>query len=478
MKRKYFLCVLFIGLLLWAGIGWQFTYGEEGSLEPNPGEEPVKQPPAVKQKYPESKNGRPHYNEKTLTHPIRDKITEGKYFIKIVFEDIDGTLDFTGLEGFRNCIVRPINGSGNIVDVEFVQDIANQPDVQAAISKYLFVKQGGQAALYIPVQPLRAQTTYQVMIPPFIVYDADAPQIGNDAVEWTFVTTSTPLVVDVSVGSIPHDYDPDEPIILYGDFFDSDTISVYFNDIEADYVEVISEKQIKVYLPEGRHKLNPGIYNIIVQNDRDHQQILYGSLSVVESGDMLPNEDYRIKDEFVGGEVRSAAKLSEDTLMLASYYSNAFHLLFHLDQWMGEEVWTRNIRYFGYEDEFIRILETKSRWGDITLHQVGLDPYAESNEIIIRLGRAEPALVQNLKQKLRGKGIQSDFIQVSGENYITSGISVCIPMKSAGLENVRLLRYDEYTRNFYPHSFKLNQIDNCVEAKNLPKGIFVVVEDD
>ena len=68
----------------------------------------------------------------------------------------------------------------------------------------------------------------------------------------------------------------------------------------------------------------------------DHQQILYGSLSVVESGDMLPNEDYRIKDEFVGGEVRSAAKLSEDTLMLASYYSNAFHLLFHLDQWMGK----------------------------------------------------------------------------------------------------------------------------------------------
>ncbi|HHY91564.1 MAG TPA: hypothetical protein GX503_07850, partial [Clostridiales bacterium] len=235
MKRKSFLCGLLIGLLLWAGIGWQFTYGEDG----NSGQEPAKQPPAVKQKYPESKDGKPHYNEKTLVHPIQDEVTKGKYFIKIVFEDSDGKLVFSGLENFRNCVVRPINGSGNIVDIEFIEDIANQPDVQAAISKYLFVKQIGQATLYIPVQPLRAQTTYQVMIPPFIVYDGDAPQVGNDAVEWTFVTTATPLVVDVSVGSIPHDYDPDEPIILYGDFFNSDTISVYFNDIEADYVEVV-----------------------------------------------------------------------------------------------------------------------------------------------------------------------------------------------------------------------------------------------
>jgi hypothetical protein len=477
MKRNHFLCCLLIGLLLWTGIGGQLIYGEDGALDPNPGEEPAEQPPAVKQKYPESKNGRPHYNEKTLTHPIQDGMTEGKYFVKVVFEDIDGTLNFTGLESFRNCIVRPINGSGNIVDMEFIQDIANQSDVQAAISKYLFVKQSGQAALYIPVQPLRAQTTYQVMSPPFIVYDADAPQIGNDAVEWTFVTTSTPLVAEVSVGSIPHDYDDDEPIILYGDFFDGDTISVYFNDIEADYVEVVSERQIKVYLPEGRHALNPGIYDIIVQNDRDHQQILYGSLSVVESGDAVPNEDYRTKDEFVGGEVRSDIKVSEDTLMLASYYSNETHLLFHLDQWMGDEVWTRNIQYFGDENEVIGELETKSRWGDITLYEVGLAPNAQSNEVMIRLGRAEPVLAQSLRQKLRGKGIQSDFIQVSGENYITSGISVCIPLKSAGLENVRLLRYDEDTRSFYPQSFKINSIDNCVEAKNVPKGIFVVVEE-
>lgn len=477
MKKISSICLILIVLVLLIGIECSPVYGEEVPPIQAPEEEMPKEPPAVKGKYPQSQNGRPWYNEKSLTHAVRDRITEGKYFVKVIFEDVDGKLELSGLENFKNCVVHPINGSGNVVDIDFINDIANMPDAKAAIGKYLFIKQGTQATLYIPVQPLRSQVTYHVNISSNIVCYTDVPEKGNDVVEWNFVTTATPLVTGVTMGSLPQNYDKDEPLYLYGDFFDSDSVSVYFNDIEADYVEVISDKELKVYLPEGRNLLQPGIYDVIVQNDIDHKQVLYGSLSIVESGEYIPNEHYRIKDEFVGGEVRSDVNVSEDTLMLDSYYSNERHLIFNLDQLVGDDALVRKIQYFGQRDESIDILETKSRWGDITLYEVTLEPYTDDDEITIYLGRAEPAVAQTLKQKLLGRVVKSDFIQVSGENYQTSGIRLNIPLKDYTGRKVRLLRYDEDTRNFYPQSFALNLIDNRVEAFSPYKGIFVVVEE-
>ena len=128
----------------------------------------------------------------------------------------------------------------------------------------------------------------------------------------------------VVVQSVVEDYNVTEPIIIYGKYFDS-YVDVFFNDVRAYRTRVYEDEQkkystkerdniyyveededsedddsndvdqyLEVYLPRGRNKLKPGLYNITIENSRDHSVELYGVLSVVpRSRSRVPTENNR-----------------------------------------------------------------------------------------------------------------------------------------------------------------------------------------
>lgn len=426
-------------------------------------------------------------NEKRLNAITIDGTT--RYFLKITFDDFDGSLRFDTDLGLNLLQTSSVFSEGqnevSMIDTEFITFIQNIEDSElknSYISQYIFVKDGqaGQAYLYVPVKPLRSQTTYVVMINAGIIYFSGDSSSQNDPIQWTFTTTANPVVSSTEVGSVIEDYDEDEPIILYGDFFDEQNIEIYFNDIRARRVRLgideNGQKLLRVYLPSGRNRLEPGIYTIRVRNDRDHEFEVFGALSVVEEGSHIPNEEYRVKDELRIGEVISSLSISEDTLILDRRYTDRRSVEVNLDEIMGQEVLTRKIRFDGRRGDRISTLETLSKWADITLYDIGIDDYRSDEEADIILGRAEPQVAQNLKQKLGRQKIKSEFIQVTGQNVRFSSFTITMPFKESDGYNLKVLSYDPDTRQFNEQDFSVDQIEKTATIRSYSPGIFVVVE--
>ncbi|WP_300297088.1 Ig-like domain-containing protein [Anaerosolibacter sp.] len=429
------------------------------------------------------------YNEQSFVHGVSDSFTSGKYFLRITFSDPNGTLNFNGLTGLVNIMNSSVVSLGSqvsMIDTDFINQIREMGDYNrdSAISKYLLVKNSSskEAILYIPVKPLRSQTTYQVILRPEIV--------GNSAgysteLQYLFHTNSMPYIGKVDIGSVPQNYDINEPIILKGDFFDSNTTKVYFNEISAYSVSVkeemktdgTKEKYLEVYLPRGSSKLSPGIYNIKISSGSSNENIEYGAFSVVSGGnkDSVPNEDFRFKQEVRQGDIKGEIKVSQDTLYLNSRYTDDSALRLDLDDLMGQEVWIRKISYKGDKRDVIGILETKSKWANITLYGLTLDPNGQDDTISIALGRTSTSMIQSIQKKLKGS-VKSDFIQVTGENFKTSSISISIPFKNADGKKLKVYRYDENTRGFYEINAAVDVVNGVVKIASNEPGIFVAVE--
>ena len=447
--------------------------------------------PEVISKYPYSADGSARFDENSLNPMEIDGVR--RYFLKVTFKDVDGKLKFndsTGLVILKSGSSVYAQGSRvSMIDTDFIDMIDKTIDSDPAagqnyIGRYIFNKDTakGEAYLYIPVKALRSQTVYNVTIGQNVVYYSDIglAEGGNETITWSFTTMPVPVVSSVSVGSVVEDYDEDEPLILTGDLFYDSSVSVYFNDEKAEKVVVKTDgagnKYLEVYLPAGRDRLKPGVYNIIVQNDDNHQQIIYGSLSVVKAGDHIPNEEYRVKTESSKGDVLSDLKVSEDTIELKSKYSDAKHIELDLDELMGEEVLVRKIKFKGSTRKQINVLETKSKWCDITVYGLSLSSGADDDEVVLRLGRAEPAVAQALKAKLGGKAPKSDFIQVTGDNFRISRVSLAIPFKNSSGKYVKVMRYDEDLRGWYDESCTTDLVNMEVQVESKNPGIFVVVE--
>jgi len=443
--------------------------------------------PAIKGKFPDEDDR--WYDEKSLHPRVIDGVT--RYFIKITFEDIDGSLRFNDLNGLsliNTSTVYPEGSSrASLVDSEFIYFIQNLEDSakQDYISTYIFNKNetAREAYLYIPVEPLRPNTTYTVTINSNIVYFSDVAgeESGNSALTWSFTTMTPPVVNSISPGSVPEDYDEDEPIVIKGDFFYSETIKVYFNEIMAEDVRVkeneeTGEKYLEVYLPFGRNRLEPGIYTVTVQNDANHSRKVFGSFSVIKKGKYVPEAGNVVKKKEKVGDVVAERSRSRDTLFLKSRYVDERRLELDLDELMGEDVLVRRIKFEGDRRDSIDALETHSKWADIILYGLTLDYPSLDDEITLNLGRTEPLVVQAIRSKLRGVTIRSEFIQVTGENFKVNQIALVIPFDSSDGSNLKALRYDTTTRSWSETSFYVDKTTKRVTVFSEKPGIFVIVE--
>lgn len=448
-----------------------------------------KDKPEVIEKYPSSSSSSTWFDEFSLNPKTIDGTK--RYFLRVTFRDPDGKLVFNspaGLSTLRDSSTVYAQGSeATMIDRDFLTSILNMEEAkrQTYIDNYLFTKDTSEreAYLYIPVKLLRPQTTYSVSIMPEIVYfsDMDVQEGSNDTITWSFSTMASPVVRSVSVGSVSEDYDEDDPIILTGDLFYESSVEVYFNDVEAEKVVVGTDsdgnKYLKVYLPDGSDRLEPGTYDITVRNDSNHERISYGMLSVVKAGDYVPEEGARVKGKYRGEEIVSNVKVSEDTITIPSRYNDNSNIRLDLDELVGEEVLVRKLKMDGDYGHTVGTLETTSGWCNIAISGLTLDSSAEDDEIVLNLGRVEPVVKERLKTKLRGKTLKSEFIQVTGSNFKLDYVTLSIPVSNSNGKNLKVLRYDEETGNWSTLSCTVNLPDMRVEVAGSKPGIFVVVEE-
>lgn len=409
--------------------------------------------------------------------------TATRYFLRLTFEDRDGNLQLnpTALENLKLSQVYCSGGSqASMVDNE-VLDYARTltGEARAAfLAQYILAKNADRAYLYIPIKVLRPQSVYTLFIHSDVVGYGDGS--GNASVSWTIATMAVPVVSGVSLGSVNEDYDEDEPIEIYGDFFYSGgNISVEFNDISAHRVQVrmLGEKAyLKVWLPRGKHRLQPGLYKITVRNVEGYQQVLPGQFSVIPlSTRPIPTDGQRVKDEGRQGQVQLPVATSTGQLVLNRRSHRGEILIYNLDELMGIPTRERVILP-GSNWDYIAELQATSSWANLTLY--GITPAAgfSAGDVKLRLGRPAPVLGSTLKARLGGARPCSELFEVGGDYYRLESFRLTLPVQTQQLERLRVLRYEEEARNWFEQSFQVNPLDQVVEISGSRPGIFVVVE--
>ena len=337
--------------------------------------------------------------------------------------------------------------------------------------------------IYIRKSLLTEGMKYKVEVPKSILSCKNGFGLHNNSIEiWEFSTMDRSLSNNIYEGSIPEDYQTDYPIVLEDDYFHRGS-KVYFENmitgyrVSADRVVFSgnssqNKDKLYVYLPKSP-KLKAGLYNIIIDNGFFNDKFKYDVFSVVKNGINVPNEKERDKDSIDSNieNIKEIIKTSKNEMELKAIYKGT---TIKLDEIVGEEVLTRDIKFKG---KSLPLLKTESKWSNVKLR--GLNKITQSNDMTIRLGRAEPQIQDIVKKKLKGYVIKSDFIIIGGENYIAHKIDLTIPFKESKLNNLKLMRYDEESRRVYEIKLSKNNInitDKVINVEAINKGIFVIVE--
>lgn len=405
-----------------------------------------------------------------------------RYFLSVRFKDPDNSLQFnhsgSGLNRLKTCAVYSEGGSQvSMLDTDLIAWIENLDEAERirTVTQYIFDRQTD--TLFIPVRLLRPQTSYTVMLNEDIVKFRGGE--GNSIISWSFSTMAVPTVMTIAPGSVAENYASGEYILIEGNFFNSTGVTVKFNDQWAERVEIITREGkpcLKAILPRNS-RLQPGLYNVTVINDSNHQQTLYGGLSVIKAAtENPPAEGRRTRSEGRLGEVVEKVAASETVLKLNNKYRNSNYVEINLDELMGTKVLARTIEYTGRRGDRIQELYTRSRWADITLYGVTLDSTRNGDQVGIRLGRVEAGRSSLLGTKLRGRQRLSDFIEVSGQNLRIDRVKINLPFQGSEGDKVKVLRYDETWRSWWEVPFTVNRLERTVLINSLSPGIFVVVE--
>lgn len=416
-------------------------------------------------------DGERYFDPELLYREFSDD--EGGYYIIVEFEDIGGTLGLTDVLNHGIEVKSQIDGT-NLVD----RTKPLKLEKEGPVSGY----RTNKSILYIPiVEKLKDGQTYEVLIPASTVVEySDVTTGGNRGYKWTFDTNYLPKADRLYEGSVPEYYDEDYSIVIEGSMFNKNTVVRFRHSSGRTYypydVEIIDDNKLYIYLPI-RPRLPVGLYDLIISNgDNYNTEMVYGVFSVVEEGDYVPNEEYRIKSESYLGTVKEIKKISIDVLELNPRRANSSLLEIDLDELMGTETWARNIEYPANWRDTLGTLILKSKWANIEIYNLRLKDDAEERYIILRTGRAEPALADSIKMKLIGYSIKSNLIEVSGENFEFSWLLIEIPYFESDGINLKMLRYDELTRQFVEVPAAVEFVDGKVIGYTDKPGIFIVVE--
>ncbi|MEA1962320.1 MAG: hypothetical protein U9N81_13815, partial [Bacillota bacterium] len=428
-------------------------------------------------------------------NPIADLYGKTRYFIKLTYNDADGTLKVNESSDFirklRQGSVCASGGSqASMVDSNLL-DIISQlgtADKKAAIDKYLFVKDSAkkQACLYLPIKLLRLQTTYVVTIADSTVAYND--EDGNDSFNWSFTTLSVPQVSGVSPSAIGEDYGADTFIMITGNAFyqgttglrvrfftgnETDTVSNY--SLMADRVEVAEGKNLKVYLPYSRERMKAGTYNITVLNGDQHKDTLYGAITVIpRSYREKPTDGQIVDTDNRQGDVVISKTSNAAILELSSRYYDRSFVDLDLDELMGQGVWERTIKLKQNKRDIIREIRTTSSYAAISFYGVRSDGSRE-NQAEIRAGRVAPLQSRILQSKLGRRMLHSDVIEATVSDLLVEAVRLDIPFRNSDGRNLKAMFYDSSLRKWQEVTSKINWIDGSLIIPNARPGFFAIV---
>ncbi len=429
-----------------------------------------------------------NYFEPESLYKRFDDSEEDGYYIKAVFEDIGGMLELKDKVNKEGIHVNILGDGGELVDntksLKYERETSKN---EYKTNKFI---------VYIPlIDKLEDGQEYEVKIlaEKIVEYKykdkngkvvklntEDETELGdNRSYSWTFNTNYFPKAEKLYEGSLSEYYDDGYPIAIDGSMFNSKT-KVEFRDTSdytyrADSVR-LRDDTLYIYLPR-RRRLPVGLYDIVISNGYDYEtEMVYGVLSIVEEGDYIPNEDYRVKDENRREIVKENIARSSDVLEIKSRYTDRRNMEIDLDELMGREAWVRTIEYSAGTRDSINELELKSKWANTRINNLSLSRDRKERYIELRVGRVEASVSDLLKKKLRGKNIKSNFLEVSGENFDFTSLTIEIPYIQSDGSNLKMLRYDEDMRNFEEIPFTIDLINSKLKGITTKAGIFVIVE--
>jgi hypothetical protein len=188
-----------------------------------------------------------------------------------------------------------------------------------------------------------------------------------------------------------------------------------------------------------------------------------------------PQEGQKIGYSGKFGEVIENTQISENTLQLNKKYRDRIYLELDLDEIMGYDVRERIIMIPGYRNDRLGQLKTISKWSDISLYGVVFDSQYDKDEIEVRLGRIPASVNDSLKSKLGNWEIKSELIEADGINCLIDRVVLKIPYRQSDGNNLKVLRYDNYLRNWFEIPFAIDYVNQNVTVNSYLTGVFVVV---
>lgn len=424
------------------------------------------------------------FDEKSL-YPATVNNKE-RYFVGAVFADEDGSLkiaeDITSL--IRQCEVIVAGGKTSLLDDELLDYLQGLSGTgrEDFIKKYIFIKDSSkkEAVLRIPIKKPVSQSRCEVRLASGLVFYENGE--GNEEVSWFFNTMAVPQVTDIYVGSIGEDYDEKEPLLIKGDFFYSKNVNVKFGDVFASRVETAAgsdgKMYLKVYLPAGKSRLKPGVYDITVINNNNpaYQTVLAGRLSVVKAGKGdPPSEGFKKRQDAYYGEIREEREKSEAVLVLKSSFRERAYIYLPLEEIMPGSWRERKVKFSGYGWPVIRELSLNTEKGEAVFKDVEINRQAE--DTVLTMGTLSPAAVKGIAYQVPFYKLRSDMMVVKGEGIRFGSVDVKLRFGHVSLGKLKLMRYDEAERRIYEMPCRIDYLNGEAFLTSREGGVFFLLEE-
>lgn len=423
------------------------------------------------------------FDEKSLGHTLQDATTKGKSFIRLEFNEALGDVELSDnwAEKLLASSMKATGSQVNLLDDEFISAISSMgaDEKRQAREKYIFVedKEGKKSTLYIPVKDLMPNTEYQFTLAKGVVTNAAEP---NEVYTWTWKSQGEPAVSGVQTGTVEEGYGSGEYIIINGSFGSSP--SVYFErgskSEKAPSVDVSSDgKSLKVTLPKNGDRLKPGVYDIRVSYDSNHETLLPLALTIAKSTALRVNpQEVTVSKDSKGDIIQSTVK-SESKVVLKPKNSSGSSLKLDMDKLLGNPGAMSKVEFDGDKGDSLSKLEVKMPGIEAAISGCTLAGDSDDYDTYIALGEAEAVLADAVKSKLYHKTTKSAFVQIRPQGIIISSVELTLPYSGSYGTNLEILRYDFDTRQLEKiNSFNVNKSSSTVWLKSYKPGIFVVVE--
>ncbi len=466
------------------GVQLRFKDGKDCSSASDALEISVTNRPQVKAKYP-IEDG---FDEKGLSHPVNDEKTQGLSFARVVFDESMDKVWLNsdiGLSALMLSTVKSKGSSTNLVDINFIQKIKDmgEYDRQKEIEKYILIKDDEKktATLYIPVRGMLSDTEYEFTLKEGVITNnpsgvsADEDEL-NEQISWSARSQGEPVIGKVIIGSVEEDYDDDEYMLINGNF--GQDVSVYFGDEEADSIAVSEDgTQIKVYLPYDSGRLDPGVYDVKIVNDSNHEFTIYSGFTVVKQTDLQVDSEDRVVEKDSKGDIVQSVLSSQGIIRLKPSRSDDKRLSLDISELLFDP---RSVSIELDADEGDGIGELELEYDDsrsVKIYSLRLQEDSDDMPTSIAIGEADPAVRDIVRRKILMLTPKSEFFQVKCENVEIEGAEIAIPYTGSYGRDLIVLRYDFETRGIYEEDdFYIDESESVARVISESPGVFVVIE--